>query len=450
MLKLILDDENIRLEINTDRDSLSKASDYFEKLLNFGQEQNMNEIVVRVDNAYYAHYVVTEKLYQENHWMHYLNMISHQNFFNMEMNLDKLYELRVPPEGFDLLLKTIEEINIPMNDKLRRMIKRNLPTDYDLDKLSRDFIQELIISKYYLASIRDNNIKIWDGCIKVTTLTHPGVKYIVFSHDGKYLVSESDKMILLWFLFEGNISAPRYRIIYMMEEGDILHQIVYSKDNIIILKINNRIKRLNALTGEKLGDFDGGCGDIILPQNGSLILERCGYETVRIRNIIPAKEADANIMETYEHGEYILTVAFSNDDQLIAIGSEYSSNVKIWNRSTNESVELQDEESYTFGIEFSPNNETIAVKREDGIIKIWNTISGKLISTIKCENRYGNITFCPDNRLVSYDSNSIKIWKIDGELMYIIPTKSTKQIISSGMIQDDTDARLTKYLVCNV
>lgn len=110
MIELVLEDEHEQTTIHADRDEIIKVSNYFDRLLNFGSA-NTGRIYIKVDDVAFASHVIKKQLNKSTKWISTLNKLTHRNFFDIDNDLRKLYELIVPPFGFDLLLQTIDKLN---------------------------------------------------------------------------------------------------------------------------------------------------------------------------------------------------------------------------------------------------------------------------------------------------------------------------------------------------
>src|SRR5581483_8043367 len=246
---------------------LACSSEYFDKLFSFGTEKFQHQITINVNDVDVTHDIILS-FYGQNinsvdypHWKYLLESIKCRCFFCLPNDISLLYDLIVPAEDFDLLLEIIEQGSIAslvfasvtrhslresqglrerqgevdaiasnfsrstcssgvkveyfdfMNDgKIMRTIKKNIPMNYDLRKLSLKFVKEL--SKYQNLKIvsgsGDKSIKIWDadtGSLLNTLNGHTDlVESIAFSSDNRKIVSGScDNSIKIWDADSGSL-----------------------------------------------------------------------------------------------------------------------------------------------------------------------------------------------------------------------------------------------------
>jgi hypothetical protein len=68
-------------------------------------------------------------------WKYVLETFKCRDYFALDNDITKLYNLTVPEEGFDLLLDVLKLYDIMNDRKLIRLIKKNLPTSSNLQTL---------------------------------------------------------------------------------------------------------------------------------------------------------------------------------------------------------------------------------------------------------------------------------------------------------------------------
>ena len=166
-VEITLFNQNDKITMNADKCVL-RIIQYFQNLFNFGIEKNQTKMNIKVDNAKIAHDVILS-LYGQEINIGFTTGKIFWKFSNVEiffvciMNVSLLYDLKVPEEGFDLLLQVIEQFDYTNDQKLMQTIKKNIPEKYDLNNFSIDFIKELLKYNHHkIVSCSDSNIIIWD------------------------------------------------------------------------------------------------------------------------------------------------------------------------------------------------------------------------------------------------------------------------------------------------
>lgn len=121
-IELVLQDKNVSVTMNLHKNILACSCDYFEKMFDFGSEKNKNQITIIVPNAKIVHDIILtfygEKINSTNYpdWEHLLRILMCRSFLCLDNDVTLLHNIKVPAEGFNLLLETINVFDI--DDKL--------------------------------------------------------------------------------------------------------------------------------------------------------------------------------------------------------------------------------------------------------------------------------------------------------------------------------------------
>lgn len=237
MIRLIIKDiSNNHIAINTNKYVLYSLSSYFKNLLTFGKEKDQNEIVIEVNHVGVALNAIKD-IYQKPEYEWILETIRQQIYFNISggIDLSVLERLNIPPEGFDLLMQTLQELNYPITTKLKDLIRRIMPEDYDLGNLPKKFINELVEHKYYLAttSCGLSSVKIWKDMYVPTKLSFVSTQNIQncekinFSTDGNLIVCFSRNNIYIHETITGKM-INKFSV-------DEVHFVMFTTDSLVII-----------------------------------------------------------------------------------------------------------------------------------------------------------------------------------------------------------------------
>src|SRR5579872_3148587 len=118
-------------------------------------------------------------------WLHLLKTIKCISFLCIDVDPKLLYDLRVPPEGLELLLDVMDLFDYTNNRRLLSTIKRSIPKNYDLSNFNGEFVELMDppkkpITKIVSGSV-DHTIKIWDAISGQNVHTLTGHTNSVFS-----------------------------------------------------------------------------------------------------------------------------------------------------------------------------------------------------------------------------------------------------------------------------
>ena len=149
----------------------------------------------------------------------------------------------------------------------------------------------------------------------------------------------------------------------------------------------------------------------------------------------------------FKHYGWVKNVAFSSDDQKVAIVG--TSSVSVWDvKNEEELISLSDPDTdlsayyQNLGVSalcFSPNNQSIALGFDNGIVKIWDILSNKIVVDLPGhQQRVKQVIFSFDGtKLVTGSTDGIvQVW--DGLSYTLLMTlKSDTEGVSSMCISPD-------------
>ena len=116
----------------------------------------------------------------------------------------------------------------------------------------------------------------------------------------------------------------------------------------------------------------------------------------------------------FEHGRWVLAVAFSPDGQFLATGDE-SGQVNIWNiQRQSIAAQLEADSTAIYTVKFSPDGEILAGAGYDGNVTLWEVQSWNSLGTLNSHATTHTINFSPDSSiLASTGYESVKLWKVE-------------------------------------
>jgi WD40 repeat protein len=471
--ELIIVDPNEKINISIHKIVLASSSDYFRKLFTFGDGKNKSTYEIIVDDAKVSHDIIYSfygiKINSPNYpeWKYILKIFICRNFFCLANDVYLLYNLIVPADGFDLMLETMGLFDYINDLKLMKTIKNNFPDDYDLNKLSIDFIKKIIDTHNCIIVSGDDNccIKIWDaetGKLLRTLNGHTNIiNSVALSTDNIKIVSGSDdRSIKIWDIESGDLLSTLFDP--STTNNGWIHSVAFSPatvskgraapfgyaDNLKIVSGNgdHSIKIWDAQSGKLLRTLNGHTewvNSVAFSYDNHKIVSGSHDRSIKIWD----SESGKLLHTLTGHTSAIWSVAFLHDNMKIVSGSADCS-IKIWDTESGKLLRtLKDHTCAVRSISISSDDLKIVSGSCDKSIKIWDTESGgfpargNLLCTLNGHiSGVKSVAFSPDNlKIVSCSYNSIKIWDVEsGNLLHNLnPNESSKATdgFHTGMIR---------------
>lgn len=139
-------------------------------------------------------------------------------------------------------------------------------------------------------------------------------------------------------------------------------------------------------------------------------------------------QANGKRLHTLEIGEKVNDVAFSPDDQSIAVITTQGT-VQRWSPQTGKQLSSFTAASYGTGLAFHPQGHQLATAGREPVIKIWNASTGRPVKTLSGHQGWVNaVAFNPTgNILVSAsEDKTVRIWDVaKGQTLRTLPKQAT-------------------------
>lgn len=416
---LVLKDSNVEIRMHLHKIILYCSCEYFRKMILFNfdkpiQCMNVSSAGITRD-IILLFYGIQPEIDNYPEWFYILETIKCRNYMCLQYDHKLLYNLKVPEQGFELLLDVLDLFDMNNHKGLVQTIKDNLPANYDLCRFSKNLVGELEKKNLLGTANYEGIIKIWDlddNKLVKTIDTKCGhnpfdyaknvkkygsfITYIQFSRDNKYIITDHrGKEIIVWDIETGhkvNIITISYNFVH----GDYTSQIVISPNNKIIVYLS--------------------CGWIYV----------CKIDT---GTIIHRVEEDIDIC--------IEKIAISDNGKLFA-GVNYCSptyTIRIWDIKTGEVVKtltVTDDKNHTTmegdqiqNIKFVNNDTEILIINSYSVVTKWNIDSGIIVNSegiCDDEGIWGVIT-C--NAVISNNNEYVAELR-DNKRLKLIPTNNTR------------------------
>jgi WD40 repeat protein len=146
------------------------------------------------------------------------------------------------------------------------------------------------------------------------------------------------------------------------------------------------------------------------PANELLAFGRTSDLRVKVWNLSTGQEM---FLELDKPGETTLCAVFSDDTRLVAAGG-MNHVVRIWETATGKLISsLTGKESF-YGVSFSPDGRLLVTGDKDGELKLWEVSTGRELQNFSSSNSYFRAVFSPDGKMLSTSGRdgTILLWDI--------------------------------------
>ena len=276
--------------------------------------------------------------------------------------------------------------------------------------------------KFLVSSSEDQTLKIWDvstANLHTTLEGHTGtIQSLAFSQQDNTLASGSeDQNILLWDIITGSI------ITTLHGHNGTVYSLAFSPDNKILASSSEdqTIKLWDNHSYQLITTIHAHStpiGVIAFSPDGKLLASGADDHLVKIWDV--EKKIAIKILKG--HKDSIGTLAFSPNGKILASGSE-DETIKVWDVLTgNLLLTLRGHTDSIQSITFNSIGDILASGSVDRTIKLWNIDSGSLISTLKGHKApIEAVTFNPSGKILASAAlnSTIKLWDIDSKRLLI-------------------------------
>lgn len=439
-LQLIIEDSNESIVLNVHRNILYFSCDFFKKLL-VGpfSETNNKSIKITVHNSKITScviknfYGIDEKFHEYPDWMYNLETYRCYDYFGIKIPVDKLLELTVPSEGFELLLQIIDLLDYC--DKLGHLIIRNLPLDYDVDDLSKDLITNLqrLSNEYQIVCTKHHTIKIFNNKLdkSIKTIYHSeNITSLCYDNNNKRIVYGDLKGTIYVHDFFSN------KIIFTLQNvqtdktfpNNVIHLAVIN-DKLISVYFDGKITVRNSLDGTLCYSFkliENPFLFKVCPHTNCIFhFNTYGFTNVwsiDTGNLIHKLSQFTNTMFNTLKNDLII---YWRENGLILCN--YPSMDEIGTLCQN----------YTFPplTLLNPNKQHILVGCHNGLMDIWNLEKLTLVKSVQLfDVPMVSMTYSPNG-------GQLIITSCDGEIRIL--NNDNYEIIHTGYINNDNNTLLT-------
>ena len=316
--------------------------------------------------------------------------------------------------------------------KAGKQLQQVFAVPKDIKVLTKNRLQKV------LANIQERNRLEGHGAV---------ITRVKFSPNGKIIASASaDNTIKLWRK-DGSLIRT------IAGHKKIVSNIYFTSNGnkIVSASSDGTIKIWRVIDGKLLNSFENSTSGIInISPDHTIIV------SVNLNNRIELLRAnDGHLIKTIDgHTSLITSVSFSPDGKTIASGSR-DKTIKLWNTINGKLLTTIDDKKYGHKdfinhVNFSPNGKTIASASKDKTVKLWNIRDVNNVKLIKEFNQHKDsvwyVTFSPNGKFIASASRdkSIKVWNSKGieletfeghtDVVSSVSFNADNQTIASGSV----------------
>jgi WD40 repeat protein len=235
------------------------------------------------------------------------------------------------------------------------------------------------------------------------------VRSLVFSQDGKLLVSAGDdKSILVW-------NAQRDRVVRQLNgHGANVMGLALAPDGRTLASTgyDGTTRLWNLQSGTMLRTFNNGLMSVAFSADETRLAVGGGRDRIDGRLTIYRLKGTVAPQVLVGHVNTVWPISFSPDGNYVVTGS-MDTTAKIWDLRANKL--LRTLKGHTAGVNatiFSKDGSLLLTGSPDRTIKIWKWKTGALQKTLQCGAGVNALSFSPDGKLLAiggYDS-AVHLW----------------------------------------
>jgi len=272
-----------------------------------------------------------------------------------------------------------------------------------------------------LASMGDwgKTVKLWEVASGSEVRRLEGHKHrvdkVVFSPEGKFLVSGSWSEAILW---EVGSDQELRRM-----EG--IYSIAFSPDGQLLASADwdslYKVRLCEVTSGTEVRQIKGHTDKVVtlaFSSDGQFLASGSLDDTVRLWNVASGLE----IKRLEEHSSSIESIAFSPDGRLLASAGEDDKKILLWEIESGREVGRM-EGHKTYSLAFSPDGKFLASGSLDNTLILWDVATHREVRQLQGyppgekngEREYTytvRVVFSPDGRLLASGSDVVRLWEV--------------------------------------
>lgn len=382
---------------------LFSSSDYFRNAFSCGDMQHMTiktrdaRIMYDVILSFYDfntdNTLVTSNLVTSNktrygypEWEYLLETFNCRNYLLLDNDISQLYNLKVPIQGFELLVQVIGVNDLTKNEKLVSVIRDNLPSNPIPSNpiLSNpnpipipEYLDKLLAKQPIIMVADDLNVSTWSVSGKlISSFSHNSLN-VSISYDGKLIATVDGSPVVRLLNDNGDLIKE----IQTTERQYSDTQLMISHNNKFILLFTNggdyqlwNIKNGKLIRTISSSDRLKGGECAAISRNDKIFAYKSGND-IFLQNL-----KDGEVFRHFKSDNKIDCMTFSNDNEYFVSGGQ---DINVWHVNSGMLTCSMSSAIQTFPI-FK-----LAISRDDRFIiinqsfylQVWSIIENKSIFT---------------------------------------------------------------------
>ncbi len=267
----------------------------------------------------------------------------------------------------------------------------------------------------------DWGVKVWDASTGQETLNllkvHGNVSSVAFSSYGRRLATCEYETVQVWDAVNGQ------EILTLKGHTSALTHLAFSPDGKLLASacLNGTVKVWDAVTGQDAPTLSGHThrvSSVAFNPDGNRLASADHDGTIKVWDAFSGQQT----LTLESRVGFVNRVAFNTDGKVLAIVGydlESPGGVRLWNTVTGElRTTFKGHRGQVEAVAFSPKGNRLASAGRDGIVKVWDAMTGKEFLTLKWQKSRdwstSSLAFSPEGRRLACASSAglIQIWDV--------------------------------------